>query len=147
MFNPEIVIVHCTATPDYLPNDPGFDRFRAKDIDQWHKQRGWSGIGYHFVVTRAGAIEKGRPSNKIGAHCENFNQHSLGVCYVGTKILLPKQQNSIVLLYAIITKLFGISLEKWYCHNQFDKSKLCPGFDQKTLHKIIKTNSLSNAFL
>ncbi|BCV05917.1 MAG: hypothetical protein CM15mV120_350 [uncultured marine virus] len=24
--------------------------FSAEDIDRWHKNRGWSGIGYNWVI-------------------------------------------------------------------------------------------------
>ena len=41
------------------------------------------GIGYHYVVRRNGQIELGRPEFMIGAHCQNHNAHSIGVCYEG----------------------------------------------------------------
>lgn len=70
------LVVHCSATIE------GKD-FDAKDIDAWHKKRGWSGIGYHYVIKLDGAIEKGRPDSKIGAHVKGYNKHSLGICYIG----------------------------------------------------------------
>jgi len=33
----------------------------AADIDGWHKDKGWKGIGYHYVVRRDGTVEPGRP--------------------------------------------------------------------------------------
>ena len=70
------IIVHCTATAE-------FKDFKAKDVDKWHKQRGWDCIGYHYIIDLDGTIEKGRPETKIGAHCKGFNDCSIGVCYVG----------------------------------------------------------------
>lgn len=70
------IIVHCTATAE-------FKDFKAKDVDKWHKQRGWDCIGYHYIIDLDGVIEKGRPETKIGAHCKGFNDCSIGVCYVG----------------------------------------------------------------
>lgn len=70
------IIVHCTATAE-------FKDFKAKDVDKWHKQRGWDCIGYHYLIDLDGTIEKGRPETKIGAHCKGFNDCSIGVCYVG----------------------------------------------------------------
>jgi len=55
----------------------------AQQIDSWHRKRGWSGIGYHYVVRRDGTVERGRPEAKVGAHCLNHNRHSIGVCYEG----------------------------------------------------------------
>ena len=76
MKNIKYIIVHCTATAE-------FKDFKAKDVDKWHKQRGWDCIGYHYLIDLDGAIEKGRPETKIGAHCKGFNDCSIGVCYVG----------------------------------------------------------------
>ena len=70
------IIIHCTATIE------GKD-FRARDIDKWHKQRGWKGIGYHYVIDLDGTIEKGRPESEIGAHTVGHNRYSIGVVYVG----------------------------------------------------------------
>ena len=56
----------------------------AAQIDTWHRQRGFHlGIGYHYVIRRDGSIEKGRPEWLIGAHCKNYNAHSIGICYEG----------------------------------------------------------------
>lgn len=52
-------------------------------IHQWHKNRGWSGIGYHFVVRKNGTVERGRPIDCIGAHCTNENSHTIGICFEG----------------------------------------------------------------
>lgn len=71
-----LIIVHCSAV------GPG-QQSSAADIDRWHKAQGWKGIGYHFVVRRDGTIERGRPEAEVGAHCQNHNQHSIGVCYEG----------------------------------------------------------------
>lgn len=70
------IILHCTATPAEL--DIG-----AADIRQWHLDRGWSDIGYHYIVRRNGAVEQGRPLERPGAHCREMNSHSIGVALVG----------------------------------------------------------------
>ena len=72
-----LVVVHCSAVrPDQLSS--------AAQIDTWHRQRGFHlGIGYHYVVRRNGEIEPGRPEWLTGAHCQNHNAHSIGVCYEG----------------------------------------------------------------
>ena len=72
------LIVHCSATPE------GVD-YTVDDIRRWHKQQGWSDIGYHYVVYRNGLIVDGRDVDLIGAHClkGGHNTHSIGICYVG----------------------------------------------------------------
>ena len=70
------IIVHCSATPE------GRD-YTVEDIKRWHLQRGFSTIGYHYVVYRDGSIHEGRSVDLAGAHCTGHNTHSIGVCYVG----------------------------------------------------------------
>ena len=71
-----LLIIHCSAVkPDQTSS--------ARQIDRWHRQRGWNGIGYHYVVRRDGSIETGRPEWQVGAHCAGHNQHSIGICYEG----------------------------------------------------------------
>ena len=70
------IIIHCSATPE------GSD-YTVADIDRWHKQRGWKGIGYHYVVYRDGSVHTGRDVEVIGAHCTGQNANSIGICYIG----------------------------------------------------------------
>ncbi len=70
------IIVHCSATPE------GKD-FTVEDITRWHKQRGFTTIGYHYVVYRDGSVHDGRDVNVSGAHCTGHNSHSIGICYIG----------------------------------------------------------------
>lgn len=55
----------------------------AQTIHQWHKQNGWAGCGYHFVVRKDGTIERGRPENTVGAHASGANSDSIGICFEG----------------------------------------------------------------
>lgn len=48
-------------------------------IDEQHHANGWSGVGYHHVVSQAGDAYEGRGWRLIGAHCEGFNTPSYGV--------------------------------------------------------------------
>jgi len=56
---------------------------KKSDIERWHKQRGFSQIGYHKVIEGNGNIVDGRPETTQGAHAKGANQSSLGVCVVG----------------------------------------------------------------
>lgn len=79
----DAIVIHCSATRE------GVD-IKASDIDKWHKERGWSMIGYNYVIDLDGTIEVGRPLSMSGAHCsdkgfskKSYNLHSIGICYVG----------------------------------------------------------------
>jgi N-acetylmuramoyl-L-alanine amidase len=132
------IIVHCSATPE------GKD-YTVLDIRKWHKQQGWSDIGYHYVVYRNGHIEAGRDVDIIGAHCEGHNAHSIGVCYIGGCARdgrTPKDTRTLAQKAALISVLTELRQmypqAKIYGHRDFDKhGKKCPSFDAKEEYKKI----------
>jgi N-acetylmuramoyl-L-alanine amidase len=72
----EYIAIHCAATK------PSQDIGEA-EIRQWHKDRGWSDVGYNVVIRRSGLIEIGRPLDWQGAHVAGYNDEAIGVCLVG----------------------------------------------------------------
>ena len=124
------IIVHCSATPE------GKD-FTVSDIKRWHLQRGFSDIGYHWVVYRDGTIVSGRPESIAGAHCTGHNSISIGVCYIGgcaSDGKTPKdtrtsaQKESLTkILKALKSRYPKASI---HGHREF-ANKACPSFDAK----------------
>lgn len=125
------IIIHCSATPEYK-------NYTAADIRRWHKQQGWSDIGYHFVIQLDGTIEEGRHVDVVGAHCNGHNQRSIGVCYIGGVAAdgrTPKdtrtelQKNALLSLLIDLKGMYpGATI---YGHHDFDKGKACPSFDAR----------------
>ena len=70
------IVIHSSATPPRM--DIGVDEIR-----KWHLARGWRDVGYHFIITRDGAIQHGRDRDEIGAHSLGSNHDSIGICLVG----------------------------------------------------------------
>lgn len=71
------IILHCTATRE------GRD-YSVDTIRSWHVDgRGWSDIGYHYLVQLDGTINEGRPIERSGAHTKGQNRYSIGIAYVG----------------------------------------------------------------
>lgn len=71
------VVIHHSASAD-VP---------ANEIDRWHRARGFTQIGYHFVIRQDGAVEPGRPLSQAGAHAANpapsRNRTHIGICVTG----------------------------------------------------------------
>lgn len=122
------IIIHCAATPE------GKD-FTVQQIDSWHRKRGFSCIGYHFVIYRDGSVHVGRPIEQSGAHTSGHNAHSIGICYIGGCAAdgkTPKdtrtqaQRAALVRLVNELRSQFpGATV---HGHNEF-AAKACPSFD------------------
>lgn len=56
----------------------------SEEIEKIHLDKGFSTIGYHYVIKRDGTLQRGRPVNRPGAHAlENeHNKYSIGVAFV-----------------------------------------------------------------
>lgn len=125
------IIIHCTDT---YPNQ----KVTVADIDRWHREQDYNGIGYHYVIDRNGEIHQGRDPERAGAHCKGHNRYSLGIAYIGgrgenglpadtrtpdQKIRLSRLVRALKILYPLATV---------HGHNEFNPAKACPCFDVKT---------------
>lgn len=61
----------------------------AAQIDQWHRERGWSEIGYNVVIRFDGTIEKGRDPDKIPAGVAGINETTYHICFSGHGDIAP----------------------------------------------------------
>lgn len=99
----------------------------AQDIHRWHKERGWAGMGYHFLVRKDGTIERGRPENTVGAHASGHNSDSIGICFEGafmTERMGQTQINAGRELISYLKNKYGIS--KVQKHKDVNPTN-CPG--------------------
>lgn len=130
------LIVHCSATRE------GQD-ITVDTIRDWHLKRGWSDIGYHYVVKLDGTIETGRSVELMGAHVKGHNKDSIGICYIGgveadgktpKDTRTDKQKDSLLNLLVTLKHVYGdISV---YGHRDFS-TKACPSFDATSEYKDI----------
>jgi len=117
-----------------MSETPSTMNIGADIIRKWHTDpkpngRGWSDIGYHYVIKRDGTIEKGRDLDVIGAHTLGENSHSIGICYVGgmggdnrtdiQKEVLHKLVQSLIIVFGNMSV---------HGHNEFS-DKECPNFN------------------
>ena len=141
------IVIHCTATKEGV--DIGF-----KQIDQWHKKRGWKGCGYHYIVRIDGTVEVGRPDKEQGAHVKGFNRNSIGVVYVGgldanmraKDTRTEEQKKELICLVENLKanypgakvsghRDFSKDLNGNGIIEPFEWSKICPCFDAKKEYK------------
>ena len=122
------LIVHCSATPE------GKD-FTVAQIRQWHLARGFSDIGYHYVVYRDGSVHAGRAESVVGAHCKGQNARSIGICYIGGMTAdnkrakdtrTPEQKEALLRLLGELRSRYPDATI--HSHRDF-AAKACPCFD------------------
>lgn len=129
MNKPNKIIIHCSGT---LPSD----NIDANSIRRYHVEHNkWNDIGYHYVITTKGEIQKGRDDTVIGSHCKGYNTNSLGICLVGgIKDKDDKMFNKIQ--FKVLKDLIKELKEKYgdltvHGHYEFTKLKTCPNFNVK----------------
>ena len=123
------IIVHCTATPE------GREVTKA-DLHQWHVEgRGWSDIGYHYLIQLDGTVVPCRPMERDGAHVKGRNKGTVGVSYAGgvdargnAKDTRTSAQKAA--LTSLLVKLLDTypSINHISSHQDY-AAKACPSFD------------------
>lgn len=125
------IIIHCSDS----------EWGDVDDIDQWHKERGWDGVGYNYVITNGrpksgdyqeawdGRIQEGRPVSKQGAHCKGENHDSIGICLIGKHHFTSNQlYRALPDLLISLMYTYNIPIDNIYSHHHFNKDKTCPNF-------------------
>ena len=124
----DTIVIHCTQTP------PNMDVDVAK-VTEWHTQRGFDTIGYHYLIKRDGTLQLGRDEDVVGAHAVAVNGTSIGVALAGGGNADKGWENNFTpiqfeTLKSILLKLKDkYNIEKIIGHYQVEDKKECPSFD------------------
>lgn len=129
------IIVHASATPpDWREGQS--TAAKVAEIRRWHvDERGWSDIGYHYLIDRDGTVAEGRPLARTGAHVRGHNTGTIGVCLLGghgssatdafEDHYTAAQERELLMLIAELEGRFGTLAVTG--HNDY-AAKACPGF-------------------
>lgn len=90
------IVVHHSASPANTT---------MEQVDQWHRNQGFSMIGYHYFIEADGEVRTGRPDWAIGAHALSANKDGLGVCLAGNFEEAPPTAIQIISLVGLIAEL------------------------------------------
>lgn len=97
------------------------------DINDWHLNNGWTGIGYHYYIRKDGSVYRGRPEWALGAHAVGHNDCSIGICCEGaymTETMPAAQLASLKALLRDIMERYGtLALKR---HRDVNSTS-CPG--------------------
>ena len=136
-----LIVIHCSGVrPEQQTS--------AKQIDEYHRSKGWKCIGYHYVVRRDGTVEKGRPLAEPGAHVVGHNRYSIGICYEGgldandvdADTRTPEQVKA---LRKLVERLHGAFPKAVIVgHHDLNPSKPCPCFDAVGEYRDLQPDAL-----
>lgn len=118
----DTIIIHCSDS----------DRKSHDDISvirKWHKEKGWSDVGYHKFIKTTGEIQDGRPEYEIGAHTQGHNKSSIGICLHGKGEPTQEQKDALETLLIDLCSRYELEKTDIYPHRYFNKDKTCPGWD------------------
>lgn len=129
------IIIHATATPANW-RDGQKTSTKVAEVRRWHvEDRGWSDIGYHYLIDRDGTVATGRPLSRTGAHVQGHNTGTIGIALFGghggvadgmfADNYTPAQD---LALRELISKLMAAyHITKLSGHNEY-ANKACPCF-------------------
>ncbi len=123
---------------------------QVRAIQDFHQNgRGWSDIGYQFVMDQSGRIYQGRPfldaavslsqvpALAMGAHVGGANTGNIGVCVLGcyhpsepggscTDVLSPAARDSLVTMLAFLGDVYEVPAAQLMGHRDQGATS-CPG--------------------
>lgn len=125
------IIIHHSVT----------DEGNALSLFNLHLKRGFSGLGYHFIIDngtsgkQAGQIEASPRwiKQQDGAHCRasGMNHRGIGICLVGNfskERVSREQMDSLIYLVTTLRKYYNIPLNNIIGHGQVPGARTeCPG--------------------
>lgn len=129
------IIIHCTATrPEW--GERMTPQQQVAEVRAWHKARGWSDVGYHYLITRDGTVVVGRQLDKVGAHVKGHNTNTIGISLFGgfdaaatdsfSDHFTPAQDAALRRLISQLRSTYP-EIKKISGHNEY-ANKGCPGF-------------------
>ena len=74
----DVVFLHCSAA-----SRPDID---AHEINRWHLDNGWAGIGYHYFMMTDGTLQYGRDIEIVPAAQSGYNTGSIAICLNGLEV-------------------------------------------------------------
>lgn len=129
----DMIVIHCSATKPSDAHD-------LEDVRRWHvDDNEWGDVGYHWVITVGGIVQKGRDEWRQGAHEPSANDRSVAICLIGgmNEEDHPKWVNNFSVaqmdaLKELVTRLkkkYRIADHNIVGHRDLGVNKACPCFD------------------
>lgn len=116
------IFIHCSASEGKNHDD-------ISVIRQWHLDRGWSNVGYHYFIKKDGTIQMGRDLDTIPAAQKGHNNETIAICLhgLGKSKFTEAQKQSLVNLCTEINRSYDKIT--FHGHKEVNDNKTCPVID------------------
>ena len=116
------VFLHCSASDNPAHDD-------AAVIEEWHIERGFTGIGYHYFIQADGTVQVGRPLERVPAAQEGHNAGSIAICLHGLTNFTDAQYDALRALCGDILMVYPNVT--FHGHKEVNRHKTCPVYNYK----------------
>jgi hypothetical protein len=118
------LIIHCSDSP--------YPQHGVDEIRRWHIERGWTDIGYHFVIERSGELKKGRLTYP-GAHTLGHNNQT-GLCLCGLSGQFENEQMKTLERFVLDNNFLITEIKQ---HSDYDlKKPNCAGLTDSQINYL-----------
>ena len=141
------IVIHHSASPTTVRRGKDILPVNTAMIREWHLTKGWSDIGYHFVILPDGRCEEGRPLYRPGAHCATAHRNfiGIGICLVGNFSQVEEvpeaQMNGLIDKIESLMAAYHLNLADIELHREIPGAATeCPGryFPEDLLRKELQ---------
>ena len=132
------VFIHCSAS-----DNPEHDNVAT--MDEWHKDRGWNGVGYNFFIRKNAMVEIGRDIELTPAAQGGNNRGTIAICLHGlakSKFTKSQLDALVDLCHQINEAYLGNISFHGHCEVS---AKTCPVFDYRKVLDLSITGMPADA--
>lgn len=129
------IVIHHSATP----RSASFESIRQHHM----RDRGWTDIGYHYVIDGDGNLRYGRKLPRMGAHALGRNADTVGICVIGDNTKpaerwVPEQVDTLKRLLAALRMVFPDAITLPHSEAYQGHKTECPGMTPKALAELLR---------
>jgi len=98
-------------------------------VREYHRQRNFQDIGYHFAIDRMGRVWQLRSLKYQGQHVRYNNEHNIGVVCLGNfdmQAMTSQQKERVKTFGQLLRKEYNLPIKRIYTHQEIVSTE-CPG--------------------
>lgn len=140
-----ILTFHHSGDPKpFTTSDFGETAQHLEYVREYHRDRNFNDIGYHFAIDRAGRVWQLRSLRFQGQHVRYNNEHNIGVVVLGNfdlQAMTIQQKEKVKTFGSLLRKQYSLPISRVYTHQEIVKTE-CPGDNMQPYMLAIRKQRL-----